>query len=288
MPETPAGPLERCRSLLFCPGNRPDLIAKTPRSAPDAIAIDLEDAVPVAHKVAARSVATAGAAALAAAGAIPLRLLRVNGPATPWHEEDLVALRDPAWQGVIVPKVESAVQLRALGAALGRLGRRGLAVLAGLESMAGVARARELTPLANGVYFGAEDFITDLGGVRTRGNQEVLYARSAVVLAARLAGAAAFDQVVTDHGDRARFRQEAEEARSLGYTGKLCIHPGQSALANEAFTPSAEILERARRLVAAYEGASAAQRGVIDFEGEMVDQPVYRRARDLLGRAAPR
>lgn len=288
MPETPADPLERCRSLLFCPGNRPDLIAKTPRSGPDAIAIDLEDAVPIAQKVAARSVATAGATALAAAGAGALRLLRVNGPATPWHEEDLVTLRDPAWQGVIVPKVESAAQLRALGAALARLGRPGLAVLAGLESMAGVAQARELTPLAHGIYFGAEDYITDLGGVRTRGNHEVLYARSAVVLAARLAGAAAFDQVVTDHADRARFRCEAEAARSLGYTGKLCIHPGQTALANEAFTPSAETLERARRLVAAYEAASAAQRGAIDFEGEMVDQPLYRRALDLLGRAAPR
>jgi citrate lyase subunit beta/citryl-CoA lyase len=278
--------LQTSRSLLFCPGNRLEVIAKTPRSAPDAIVIDLEDAVAPPEKPDARATATSGAAALAQIGSSSLRLLRVNGPETPWHEDDLVQLREDAWQGVVVPKVEDPAQLRLVRRRLAGLGRPELAVLAGLETAAGVAEARALAAVADAVYFGAEDFITDLGGVRTPGNLEVLYARSAVVLAARLGDAPALDQIVADHGDSERFRREAEEARSLGYTGKLCIHPGQVPLANAAFLPTAEEVDRARRLVAAYEAAAAERRGAIDFEGEMVDRPLYLRALTLLQRAS--
>jgi citrate lyase subunit beta/citryl-CoA lyase len=134
-------------------------------------------------------------------------------------------------------------------------------------------------------YFGAEDFIADMGGVRTRESREVLYGRSQVALAARLAGVPALDQVVTDFKDDAFFRSECADARALGYRGKLCIHPQQVALANAAFVPSPEEVDHARRLLRAYEKASAEGVAAIDFEGQMVDEPLASRARQILAAA---
>jgi citrate lyase subunit beta/citryl-CoA lyase len=134
-------------------------------------------------------------------------------------------------------------------------------------------------------YFGAEDYVTDLGGVRTPGNAEVAHARAVVVLAARLAGVPAVDIVVPDFHDDDRFRREAAEARAFGYAGKLCIHPRQVALAHEAFVPSAEEVARARRLLAAYDEATARGTAAIAFEGQMVDEPLAARARGVLAAA---
>jgi citrate lyase subunit beta/citryl-CoA lyase len=134
-------------------------------------------------------------------------------------------------------------------------------------------------------YFGAEDFVADMGGVRTPGNTEVLYARSRVALAARLGAVHALDQIVADFRDDARYLTEAHEARALGYGGKLCIHPAQVSLAHQAFTPSSDEVDRASRLLAAYEDAAARGEATIDFEGEMVDEPMARRARSVLDAA---
>ena len=121
-----------------------------------------------------------------------------------------------------------------------------------------------------------------MGGVRTEGNAVVLYARSHVALAARLAEIPALDQVVVDYNDGQRFDREAATARSLGYTGKLCIHPSQVGLANAAFTPTATEVDWARGVLAA---AEADGTGVIAYEGRMVDAPILTRARVLLDAA---
>jgi citrate lyase subunit beta/citryl-CoA lyase len=131
-------------------------------------------------------------------------------------------------------------------------------------------------------YFGAEDFIADMGGVRTDGNHEVAVPRSNVALAARLAGVPVVDQIVSDFRNDARFTREAAEARALGYAGKLCIHPGQVAMANGAFVPAPDEVERARRLLAAYERASADGIAAIDFDGQMVDEPLATQARRVI------
>ena len=150
-----------------------------------------------------------------------------------------------------------------------------------------MADARPLLahPRVEAAYFGAEDFIADMGGVRTEGNQEVLYGRSQVALAGRLAGVLTLDQVVTDFRNDAAFEREVQEARALGYRGKLCIHPAQVAVANAGFVPSAEEVDFARRLLDAYERASAAGVAAIDFEGQMVDEPLATRARQILAAA---
>ena len=170
----------RWRSLLFVPGNRPDVAAKAPRSGPDAVVLDLEDAVPPAAKAGARDQVREAAAGLA--GTLPL-CVRVNPPGTEWFAGDVAALPD-GLAAVVVPKLESAAQVADMASALG-----GRPVVAGLETVLGVADAREvLRPPVVACYFGAEDYIADLGGVRTPGNAEVAWARAYVAVAARLAG----------------------------------------------------------------------------------------------------
>ncbi len=152
--------------------------------------------------------------------------------------------------------------------------------MAGLETVLGVADARELLgPPVVACYFGAEDYIADLGGVRTPGNGEVAYPRSVVPMAARLAGVPALDMVTLDFTDDDRFLNEAREARAQGYAGKLCVHPGQVTLANQAFLPTGQEVEWARRLLAAFGEAGGS---TIAFEGLMVDEVVAARARALL------
>lgn len=276
------------RSLLFAPANRLDLVAKLPRSNPDAVVLDLEDAVRPDDKESARGLAQGGVRELVGSAPGTAVFVRINGPQSEHFMADLASL-DTAIAGVLVPKLESGDQVARLMGELARLGDDAPAVIGGLETARGVAAAREIARAGVvGVYFGAEDFVADMGGVRTPLNQEVLYARSEVALAARLAGIYALDQVVVDIRDLDRLRRESREARALSYAGKLCIHPAQVPVVNEAFSPSDEDLERSRRLVEAFSAAEGAKRGVIEFEGQMIDRPLVRRAQALLAQRKDR
>jgi citrate lyase subunit beta / citryl-CoA lyase len=252
----------RWRSMLFVPANRPELAAKAPRSAPDVVVLDLEDAVPAAAKVDARGTMREAAAALAGVVSV---CVRVNAPGTEWFDDDVASLPE-GLAAVVVPKVESPVEI-------------GRPVVAGIETVHGVLAARDAVHGSVACYFGAEDYIADLGGVRTPDNAEVATARALVGMAARIAGVAALDMVTLDFGDKERFIREATEARALGYAGKLCIHPAQVALANDAFRPSADEVDWAKRLLAAFADAGGM---TIAFEGQMVDEVVAARARAVL------
>jgi citrate lyase subunit beta/citryl-CoA lyase len=249
------------------------MVAKAPRSGPDAVAVDLEDAVAAADKVTARATAVAAVGELPEDG--PLVLIRVNGPGTPWYEDDVAAVASSR-AGVVLPKYEDPAQLRDL---IGRLGER--PVVVGIETARGVARARELLaePGLLAGYFGAEDFIASVGGRRTSSSREVLFARSEVLLAARLAGVGALDQTVVNVRDTELFRADAAEGRDLGYDGKICIHPAQVALAHEVFTPSEDDIAHARDVV------EAGRAGVGVVDGEMVDDVHLRMAAATLARA---
>ena len=275
--------------MLFAPANKPELVAKLPRSGPDAVVLDLEDAVAAGAKVGARRQARDGAAELLAlpdAGpdAAPAVLVRVNSIRTEWFVGDIAEAVDPRVHAVVVPKIESLGDIATVATALREAGCGGVGIVAGIETVRGVADARELLGAEQLVacYFGAEDFTADLGGQRTDTNLEVVYARSHVAIAARLAGVAALDMVVTDFHDADRYTREASEARALGYAGKLCIHPSQVPLANAAFSPTAADVERARRLLDAFDQASAQGSAVIVFEGQMIDEPLAARARAVL------
>ena len=273
----------RLRSLLFAPAVRPDLLRKMPRTDADAIVIDLEDATPPDAKDTGRVEMRSAVADLA--GQLPI-LVRVNDDTTPWHDDDLDSLPTEGLAGLVMPKIETIASLDSLAA---RLADRGLdmPVIGGVETALGVADARSLLAhdLISAAYFGAEDFIADLGGVRTASNDEVAYARAQVALAGRLAEVTVIDQVVSDFTDDDRCRRECLEARSMGYGGKLCIHPSQVAIANAAFLPSSEEIDRARRLLEAYDDAKAQGVASVAFEGQMVDEPVAVQARRVLAQA---
>lgn len=273
----------RLRSLLFAPAVRPDLLRKMPRTDADAIVIDLEDATPPDAKDTGRVEMRSAVADLA--GQLPI-LVRVNDDTTPWHDDDLDSLPTEGLAGLVMPKIETIASLDSLAA---RLADRGLdmPVIGGVETALGVADARSLLAhdLISAAYFGAEDFIADLGGVRTASNDEVAYARAQVALAGRLAEVTVIDQVVADFTDDDRCRRECLEARSMGYGGKLCIHPSQVAIANAAFLPSSEEIDRARRLLEAYDDAKAQGVASVAFEGQMVDEPVAVQARRVLAQA---
>ena len=278
----------RLRSLLFAPASKPEVLRKMPRAEADGVALDLEDAVPADGKADARAHSHAVGAELAAAHPNLAVYVRVNAVASEWFAADVADGVAPEIAGVIVPKLESPEQLGTAAAALERAGLGHLHVLAGLESAMGVERAPELLhPPVAVAYFGAEDFIADMGGVRTAAGSEVLYARSRVALAARLAGVLAVDQVVTQLDAEEHFLADAALGRAIGYRGKLCIHPAQVALANRSFSSSPEELERARRLLAAYDDAVARGEAAIAFEGQMVDEPLARHARAVLAAAGP-
>lgn len=272
------------RSLLFAPADRLELVAKLPRSGPDAVCLDLEDGVAPARKEVAR--ATLSEAVASVHGRGPIVTVRVDAVGSPGFAADVAALAavraDPALAGavamVVVPKLESAGDVAAVTAAL-----PGLAVLAGIESTRGVLDVRDvLGGPVTVAYFGAEDYVADLGGVRTDAGTEVLYARSRVALACRVHGVTALDQVVTAVHDDDRFRADAAQGRALGFGGKLCVHPGQVALAHAAFAPSEDEVAHARRVLAAGEG-----QGAVLLDGRMVDEPMLRLARDVLARAEP-
>jgi citrate lyase subunit beta/citryl-CoA lyase len=264
----------RWRSVLFVPADRPALASKAVAAQPDVVVLDLEDAVPPAGKEAARAALAEAVAAVA--GAVPV-FVRVNPVSSDLFAGDLAAVPGDV-AGIVVPKFDSTAQLAALSAATS------LPVVAGIETVRGVADARAvLAPPVVACYFGAEDYVADLGGVRTDSNAEVATARALVGMAARLAGIPALDVVTIDFGDDERFSYEAREARALGYAGKLCIHPRQVALANTAFLPSDDEVAWASRLLAAFDDA---QGTTIAFEGQMVDEVVAERARAIL-RAAP-
>lgn len=157
-------------------------------------------------------------------------LVRVNAPGTPWHDDvrdvaDLVAAGHA--DGAVLPKYEDPDQPSSLRATLSD----GARVVGGLESGLGVADAREsLAAGPDAAYFGAEDYVADIGGRRSSAGTEVLYARSRVCLHAALAGGAALDQVVTAVRDADAFRADAEQGGSLGFRGKVCLHPAQVGL----------------------------------------------------------
>ncbi|MBK5220785.1 MAG: CoA ester lyase [Thermoleophilia bacterium] len=266
------------RSLLFAGATRPDLVSKLERSGADAVVIDLEDAVPAAAKDEARA---ALPALVESIGSTPV-LVRINDAASAWFADDLEAVAALSLAGVVVPKAEKESDLTSVAERLDD----GTIVLAGIESARGVAASEQLLEAGAGAcYFGAEDYIADLGGRRSAGGDEVLYARSRVALAARLAGIPALDQVVIDFRDDLVFAADAEAGRAIGYRGKLCIHPSQVPIANRVFAASEEELRRARGMLAAWEEGSSRGVAAVEFEGEMVDGPAVRMARDTLERA---
>ncbi|MFD7011951.1 HpcH/HpaI aldolase/citrate lyase family protein [Rhodococcus jostii] len=269
------------RSLLFVPGGSPELLEKVSRCRPDAVVADLEDAVPPTEKSTARD-ATLAALRVQRPGAGEI-LLRINPAGSPWHDQDLAAatggILEGLLDGIVLPKFDDLTQLDDVRAVLPRDAR----VVVGIESARGVANVNSLLGGKehglDAVYFGAEDLVADIGGRRSAGNLEVLYARSAVLLAAHLAGIPAIDQAVVSIRDVNAFNIDAAQGRDLGYQGKICLNPRQVDAAHSVFTPTPEELAHAREVVSA-----ASTEGVSVLAGQMIDAVHVTMARAVLAR----
>ncbi|MDG1845580.1 MAG: CoA ester lyase [Acidimicrobiales bacterium] len=268
------------RSLLFAPGNKVKHLQKFSEIMPDGAVIDLEDAVPQSEKEIARAnIETVGSALVKKNFHT---FVRVNSIGSGLFADDVASLI-PGLAGVLIPKIESREGVeRAIQELDGTPAASKIVV--GIETVAGLDAVKEILsyPEVLGAYFGAEDFIADLGGVRTRENTEVLFARSQIAIAGRLAGIPVLDQIVADFRDLDRFEKEAHEARSFGFAGKLCVHPLQVPVANNSFTPSASEIIRAKSLLAVYEAGVEQGTASVVFEGQMVDEALAKQARILL------
>ena len=285
--------MQSLRSMLFTPGNRPDLIEKAIRSGADAVIVDLEDAVPLDSKVAARD-----ALGDLPDADVPL-YVRVNGAETDLLWGDVVAAGRADIAGVVVPKAEDPDLLRRVSGALTALELDGgrepgsIEIVPLIESAKGVRDADDLLSCddrVTSVLFGSGeqgDLVADLGCEWTPDGTGLLYARSQVLLAARAAGIAQpMDAVFMDFRNNAALRTECELARRVGYVGKVAIHPGQIEVIHDVFTPSAEEVARQRKIVEAFEAAVAEGSASISVDGRMVDYAVARVARGVLERAA--
>jgi len=253
------------RSCLFVPGNRPERFDKALASGADAVIVDLEDAVAPQHKAAARDAVVAWLS--------PKRpvVLRINAINTPWFAEDLALCRHPGVAAVMLAKTESAEDLAPLA---------GVAVIPLIESAAGFDRLREIAaaPRVQRLAFGAIDFQLDLG--LHAHYEELLFFRSQLVLASRLAGLAApLDSPSTAIEDTGAVQTEAQAARRLGFGGKLCIHPRQLEVVNAAFSATAEEVAWAQGVLAA---AARSEGAAVSLNGQMIDKPVILRAQAIL------
>lgn len=264
------------RSYLFVPATRTDRIAKAQAAGPDAVIVDLEDAVAPSDKAAARE---AAARDLPGAGAV---FVRVNGPHSEWFEEDLKLCAALGLGGVIVPKAEAVEQLRHAAKRL----KPGTPILPLIETARGYANLAALgkAPQVQRFVFGSIDFQLDLG--ITGEGDELLYFRSGLVLASRLAGIQPpVDGVSVEINDIERVREDALRGKRLGFGGKLCIHPRQVAPVNACFYPGAEDIAWAKRIV---DAAAAAKGAAVAVDGKMVDRPVILKAEEILREAAQR
>lgn len=274
----------RFKSVLFAPGNRSNVLSKIPRSQTDAAVIDLEDATPQDHKENARETARATSIDLAREHKNLGLFIRVNALHTPYFFDDLKISVSDVLTGVIVPKLSTKEDIESAASALKETGHKDLPIMAGLETVLGLRNALEIAehPKVKWIYFGAEDYVADLGGIRRADNLEVLFARSQVGQISRIAEVSAFDMVVTDFSDEQRFQRECEEARALGFTGKLCIHPSQVSLANKMFQPTTMELEWAKKVVNEYREALKRGEASISLNNEMIDEAVFKRALAIL------
>jgi len=271
------------RSVLFVPGVRPDRFASAVGSGADAVVFDLEDSVDASRKAEARQHIADTLPRLGSVGLVQ-RFVRVNATSSDWFADDLDFVRNlTGIDGLVVPKAESPEQIAGVASAVG-----GPQVVPLIETSRGILHAPAIAAAVGGLrlmLFGAEDLTAEIGVPRTVDGDELIYPRSQVVLAATSVGADAVDAVFIDIASPDDLRKDAARARAMGFRGKMAIHPNQIPTINDVFTASPEEVDRARRIVEAFDEATRRGEGVVRVDDKMVDAPVATRARRVLATA---
>jgi citrate lyase subunit beta/citryl-CoA lyase len=277
------------RSRLYIPGSEPKYFINAALHGPDAIILDLEDSVHASEKDTAR-ILVRNALRAVDFGACE-RMVRINQ--LPLGLEDLAEVIPEAPDLILIPKVEHPGQVSQVDHMIDELKvrhqiQRPIWLMPILESGQGIENAAAIAAASENVValsIGLEDYTADLGVVKTSEGRESLYARTRLVNAARASGLQAIDSVYADVGDIEGLKHWAENSRALGFEGMGCIHPAQIPVIHSAFAPSKSEIERAQKIVAAFEEATQRGIGVVSLGSKMIDPPVVQRAVKLMARA---
>lgn len=277
------------RSRLYIPGNEPKFMVNAGLHGPDGVILDLEDSVHPGEKDSARVLVRNALRCVDYGGAE--RMVRINQ--LPLGLEDLEMLVPESPDLILIPKVEDPRQVRHVHDHIKNVqhesgGSGPVWLMPILESALGIENAYAIAVAADtvaAVTIGLEDYTADLGVVKTTDGAESLYARMRIVNAARAAGVQAIDSVYGDVGDMDGLRAWGERSRAMGFDGMGCIHPRQIGPIHRAFAPSAAEIEKAFRIVAAFEEAEAKGLGVVSLGTRMIDPPVVLRAQHIVALA---
>jgi citrate lyase beta subunit len=280
------------RALLYMPGDDMHKIRKAATLGVDCVCLDMEDGVAQNRKAEARATIVEALGSLNFGASE--RLARINPVGSGLEEDDLLAVLPSRPDGIVVPKVEQADQVRWVCAqiekaeGLSRLERESMGVIVIIESARGIVNLAQIAsahPRLKALIFGAEDFAGDMGAVRTPEAWEVFYARSAVVTHAAAFDLQAIDMVYVDFKDIEGLRQEARRGVQMGFAGKQIIHPNQVVPVQQAFTPSDDEIRHAQRIMHAFAEHQQAGRGAFALDGKMIDAPILKTAQRVLARA---
>jgi citrate lyase subunit beta/citryl-CoA lyase len=277
------------RSRLYLPGNEPKFAISAGIHRPDGVILDLEDSVHPNEKDAARVLVRNALRCVDFMGAE--RMVRINQ--LPLGMDDLEEIVPEAPDLILIPKVEHAEEVLEFQGRITEIQKREsndrpIWLMPILESALGVENAYQIATAADTVValtIGLEDFTADMGVRKTKEGGESLYARQRLVNAARAAGVQAIDSVYGDVGDMDGLRSWGQRARAMGFEGMGCIHPRQIRTIHEAFAPSTEEIEKALKIVAAFDEATEKGLGVVSLGTRMVDPPVVLRAQRLVALA---
>lgn len=280
------------RTMLYLPGNNPNMLLRGSLFGPDGLILDLEDAVSAPEKDSAR-ILVRDILKRGDFGDCEVTV-RINGLDTPFWREDLAAVVPAGASGVRAPKVESAQTIRDLDEELSTVeSRSGISVgttkiFCLLETASGVWNAHDIataSPRVAAIIPGGEDLVADLRTSRSSEGTELEWVRRMIIVAARASGVDALDTVYPRTTDDEGLRREAEFVKQLGYDGKSVIHPNQIPIIHDVYTPTEREIESATRIVEAAREAASRGLGAVAVDGRMVDAPVVRRAEAVLRRA---
>jgi citrate lyase beta subunit len=274
------------------PGDDRRKIEKATTLGVDCICMDMEDGVALTRKTEARAVIAQAMKELDFGNSE--RCIRINSFGSGFEKFDLAAAVATNPDTIVVPKVESAAQVRSTSEYIevyersSRMEIGTIRMLVGVETAKGIMNLKEIAEAdrrLEAIIFGAEDFAASVGATRTREGTEVLYARSAVVTACAANELQALDMVYIDFRDVEGLRAEAEQGARLGFSGKQIIHPNQVEEVQEALTPSAEAIEYAQRVVNTFAASQREGKGAFALDGRMIDMPLLKNAQNVLDRA---
>jgi len=274
------------RSRLYLPGNEPKFFINAGLHKPDSIILDLEDSVAPSEKDSAQLIVRNALRAVDFYGSE--RMVRINQ--LPRGLVDLKFIVPHNVHVILIPKCESSQQIKDVEEEINKLRQQHkihseIYLMPIIESALGTIKAYEIASESKNICaltIGLEDYTADIGTQRTNEGKESFFARSMLVNAAKAAGVQAIDTVFSDVADMEGLSQSVLEAKSLGFEGKGCIHPRQIKIIHEAFAPTKEELEKAKKIVEAFEEAENKGLGVVSLGTKMIDPPVVKRAQRIL------